>query len=142
MNVIIPHNLFDTHKILFKKPVENKIKCYNYFYRILYNDTFFTSRNIILSLPLYFVTTHYNNNVYHISFSNELLNSLLHIETDILNNINNITNKTMERLLFNELNHKRYVFHLNKQPELLLLRISGIWESREKIGITYKWIHH
>lgn len=140
MNVIVPYNIFEIKKILFQKPVENKIKYYNSFYRILYNETYFTIQNVIISIPMSYIITNYKNNFYKISFNNALLYSLFYIEYEILKKINLITNKKIERLLYNDCIYKRYILHLNKPSTQILLRISGIWESNDKIGITYKFI--
>ena len=140
MNIIIPYHLFEIRKIIFQKPVENKIKYYNYFYRIIYNEKYFTIQNIIISIPLTHIVTNYNNKIYKITFNNSLLYSLFYIEYEILKKINLITNKKIERLLYNDCIYKRYILHLNKPVHKILLRISGIWESKDKIGITYKFI--
>ena len=140
MNIIIPYNLFEIKKIGFQKPVENKIKYYNHFYRIIYNERYYTIQNIIISIPLTHIITNYNNKVYKITFNNSLLYSLFYIEYEILKKINLITNKKIERLIYNDCIYKRYILHLNKPVHTILLRISGIWESKDKIGITYKFI--
>jgi len=140
MNIVIPYNIFEIKKIFFQKPVDNKIKYYNYFYRILYNETYYTIQNIIISIPLTHVITNYSNKIYKISFNNSLLYSLFYIEYEILKHINLITNKKIERLLYNDCTYKRYILYLNKPINQILLRISGIWESNDKIGITYKFI--
>lgn len=140
MNIIIPYHLFEIKKIIFQKPVENKIKYYNYFYRIIYNEKYYTIQNIIISIPLTHIVTNYNNKIYKITFNNSLLYSLFYIEYEILKKINLITNKKIERLLYNDCIYKRYILHLNKPVHKILLRISGIWESKDKIGITYKFI--
>ena len=140
MNIIIPYHLFESKKILFQKPVENKIKYYNYFYRIFYNETYYTIQNLIISIPLTHIITNYTNKIYKISFNNALLYSLFYMEYEILKQMSLITHKKIERLLYNDCMYKRYILHLNKPLHKLLLRISGIWESKDKIGITYKFI--
>jgi hypothetical protein len=140
MNIVIPYNLFETHKILFQKKVDNKIKYYNYFYRLLYNETNYTIQNVILSIPTTHIITNYNNKLYKISINNSLLYTLFYIEHEILKYMNLITHKKIERLLYGDCIHKRYILHSNKPVYKLCLRISGIWESNDKIGITYKFI--
>ena len=140
MNLFIPYNIFEINKILFQKPVENKIKYYNNFYRILYNEGCYTIQNVIISIPESHIITNYNNKTYKISFNNDLLYSLFYIEYELLKKINLITKKKIERLLHNDCMYKRYILYLNKPPNKLFIRISGIWESNDKIGITYKFI--
>ncbi|ADX06319.1 hypothetical protein 162324576 [Organic Lake phycodnavirus 2] len=140
MNLFIPYNIFEINKIVFQKPVENKIKYYNHFYRILYNEAYYTIQNVIISIPESHIITNYHNKTYKISFNNDLLYSLFYIEYELLKKINLITNKKIERLLYNDCMYKHYVLHLNKPSNQLFIRISGIWESNDKIGITYKFI--
>jgi hypothetical protein len=141
MNVIIPFHLFDVKKIIFQKPLQNKIPYYNSFYRILYNGEDYTLQNIIISIPLNYVITNDNKKNYKISFTNCFLFSLHNIEQSILKNINHITHKKIEKLLYNDCLFKRYIINSNEPIEHIMLRISGIWESNDKIGITYKFIH-
>jgi len=63
MNVIIPFHLFDVKKIIFQKPLQNKIPYYNSFYRILYNEEDYTLQNIIISIPLNYVITNHNKKI-------------------------------------------------------------------------------
>ena len=73
MNVIIPFHLFDVKKIIFQKPLQNKIPYYNSFYRILYNGEDYTLQNIIISIPLNYVITNHNKKNYKISFFDQYL---------------------------------------------------------------------
>lgn len=142
MNVIIPYHLFKIKKILYQKHVLNKISYYKWFYRILYNEDAYTIQNILISIPPTHIITNKSNKHYKISFSNALLFSLFKIEYDLLKNINHILHKKIERLLYNDCIYKRYILNLNEPIHHLYLRISGIWETNDKIGIIYKFIQH
>lgn len=142
MNVIIPYHSFKIKKILFQKHVLNKISYYKWFYRILYNEEHFTIQNMLISIPSSHIITNLNHKHYKISFSNAVLFSLFKIEYELLKNINHIIQKKIERLLYNDCIYKRYILKLNEPVQQLYLRISGIWETADKIGITYKFIQH
>jgi len=99
MNLFIPYNIFEINKIVFQKPVENKIKYYNHFYRILYNEAYYTIQNVIISIPESHIITNYHNKTYKISFNNDLLYSLFYIEYELLKKINLITNKKIRTFI-------------------------------------------
>jgi hypothetical protein len=140
MNVIIPYSIFDVKKIVFQKPTPNKIPYYNSFYRLLYNEEHYTLQNILIEIPPGYIITNYKTN--KITISNSFLYSLSNIEQSILKNINHITNKKIERLLYNDCMYRRYIANLNEPEHPIWLRLSGIWESNDKIGMTYKFIQH
>ena len=140
MNIYISLNNLNSKKIGYQKPVRNKIKSYTNFYRILYNEPCYTIYNLMINIPLNSIITNTHNNVYRISFTNQLLHYLFMIETDILKNINYITSKRILHNLYNECINKRYIIKANEEIKNITLRISGIWESNENIGLTYKFI--
>tara|TARA_B110000114_G_scaffold184714_2_gene229173 strand:+ start:1534 stop:1947 length:414 start_codon:yes stop_codon:yes gene_type:complete len=135
MNLYILFYLFDIKKVFYNKSIENKIKYYNYFYKLQYNEDKYTIQNLLLCIP----------NDYIIYESNKMtineygLNKLSEIEESILNNINIILNKKIELSIYNECRKKKYFMGIKRESNMIL-RISGIWESYDKIGITYKFI--
>ena len=70
--------------------------------------------------------------------SDYLEKKIVQIEESILNNISIVLNKKIELSIYNECRKKKYLLENNQCN--LILRISGIWESYDKIGITYKFI--
>lgn len=135
MNLYILFYLFDIKKVFYNKPIENKIKYYNHFYKLLYNESKYTIQSLLLWIPNDYIILEHDN---HILINEYGMKKIVQIEESILNNINIVLNKKIELSIYNECRKKKYLLENNQCN--LILRISGIWESYDKIGITYKFI--
>ena len=135
MNLYILFYLFDIKKVFYNKPIENKIKYYNNFYKLLYNESKYTIQSLLLWIPNDYIILDEDN---YIHINEYGMKKMVQIEESILNNINLILNKKIELSIYNECRKKKHLLE-NGQCNLIL-RISGIWESYDKIGITYKFI--
>jgi hypothetical protein len=135
MNLYILFYLFDIKKVFYNKPIENKIKYYNNFYKLLYNESKYTIQSLLLWIPNDYIILDQDN---YIHINEYGMKKMVQIEESILNNINLILNKKIELSIYNECRKKKHLLE-NGQCNLIL-RISGIWESYDKIGITYKFI--
>jgi hypothetical protein len=135
MNLYILFYLFDIKKVFYNKPIENKIKYYNHFYKLLYNESKYTIQSLLLWIPNDYIILEQDN---HILINDHGMKKIVQIEESILNNINIVLNKKIELSIYNECRKKKYLLENNQCN--LILRISGIWESYDKIGITYKFI--
>lgn len=135
MNLYILFYLFDIKKVFYNKAIENKIKYYNYFYKLLYNESKYTIQSLLLWIPNDYIILDQDN---HIHINDYGMQKIIQIEESILNNINIVLNKKIELSIYNECRKKKYLLENNQCN--LILRISGIWESYDKIGITYKFI--
>lgn len=135
MNLYILFYLFDIKKVFYNKAIENKIKYYNYFYKLLYNESKYTIQSLLLWIPNDYIILEEDN---HIHINDYGMQKIIQIEESILNNINIVLNKKIELSIYNECRKKKYLLENNQCN--LILRISGIWESYDKIGITYKFI--
>jgi hypothetical protein len=127
MNIIIDYNNFDINNIFFYDPIKNNIIDDSTFVRIIYSD-----HNVILN-GLYLQIT--LNKLNDLNNLNTLYNILENIETSILNkyklNIEKV-NRIKVQLV--------YIIKYIKNNKLIL-KISGIWENNNKIGLTYKFIY-
>lgn len=135
MNLYILFYLFDIKKVFYNKPTENKIKYYNNFYKLLYNESKYTIQSLLLWIPNDYIILDQDNYIY---INDNGMKKIIQIEESILNNINIIINKKIELSIYNECRKKKHL--LENGQSNLILRISGIWESYDKIGITYKFI--
>ena len=135
MNLYILFYLFDIKKVFYNKPIENKIKYYNHFYKLLYNESKYTIQSLLLWIPNDYIILEQDN---HILINDHGMKKIVQIEESILNNINIVLNKKIELSIYNECRKKKYLLENNQCN--LILRISGVWESYDKIGITYKFI--
>lgn len=138
MNVYLTIQEFNINNIFFQKPIENKIKNYKSFYKILYDLKFFTCKTIIFNMSDFIIYNYINHNI---TISNKALNTIYIIENSILNKLNILLKKKIEYSIYNSIKKKHYLFHPNKLNLNIYLRISGIWESNTSIGLTYKFIN-
>lgn len=124
MNIIIEFTNFNIDNIFFYDPIKNNIIDDSNFVRIIYSD-----HNIILN-GLYLQI-----NLDKIDKTHDLYAILETIENSILNkyklNIEKV-NRIKVQL--------QYIIKYIKTNKLVL-KISGIWENNNKIGLTYKFIY-
>lgn len=124
MNIIIELTNFNIDNIFFYDPIKNNIIDDSNFVRIIYSD-----HNIILN-GLYLQI-----NLDKIDKTHDLYAILETIENSILNkyklNIEKV-NRIKVQL--------QYIIKYIKTNKLVL-KISGIWENNNKIGLTYKFIY-
>lgn len=124
MNIIIDVNSFSINNTFFYDPIKNNIIDNSNFVRLIYSD-----KNLILN-GLY-LQINLDNHFDTSSFSNELET----IEMSILSKYNTTIEKT-NKIKVQFLYILKYIKH-----NRLILKISGIWENNNKIGLTYKFIY-
>jgi hypothetical protein len=140
--------------IIINEPIKNSAVQYNYFYKLLYSTH-------IVSLTSIFVIFELNNLYFDndkIKFdksalNNSVFNRLIELEEHVLNLVRDSKNKLFKiRELYenqyfkyalsddNEnLNNYNHVNEINNN-KTFIIKISGIWESKESIGLTFKFI--
>jgi hypothetical protein len=140
--------------IIINEPIKNSAVQYNYFYKLLYSTH-------IVSLTSIFVIFELNNLYFDndkIKFdksvlNNRVFNKLIELEEHVLNLVRDSKNKLFKiRELYenqyfkyalsddNEnLNNYNHVNEINNN-KTFIIKISGIWESKESIGLTFKFI--
>lgn len=144
----------DINNIIINDAINNSIIPNSKYYKIIYSD-----ENISLNC-IYF---HMNlNNSYFNSVENkiyinkhhniELIEKIKSIELSILNKINKdnkIINQKLTQLISSEYIKYQYIDTKNNkkknidettQLEHVILKISGIWESDNSYGITFKFL--
>lgn len=124
MNIIIDVNSFSINSTFFYDPIKNNIIDNSNFVRLIYSD-----KNLILNgLYLQIIL---DNQFDSSRFSNELET----IENSILTKYNSTIEK-MNKIKVQFLYILKYIKH-----NRLILKISGIWENNNKIGLTFKFIY-
>ena len=153
MNIALNIDDFHLNNIYFNEPVENTIIEDSKFIKLIYSNDDVVLNGLFLFLNIkpiqkevYFKKIKYffdlNNNTHK-------LNKIFQIEESILNLYNNNKNKKtiikdvlksgILKLFPNyddEINNNKVTNDVNN----FILKISGIWENNEEIGITYKII--
>jgi hypothetical protein len=152
---MISENLQDLNYeyIILNEPIKNSAVQYNYFYKLLYSTH-------IVSLTSIFLLFELNNLSFEndkikfdrTTLNNSVFSKLIELEDHILNLIVDSKNKLYkvkeiyENQFFkfslsddNEnINSYNYLKHLNNRT--FIIKISGIWESKDSIGLTFKFI--
>lgn len=137
-------NIYDNIRYLY--PKKNTIM-EGEFTKILYSKDYVTLNGLYLYLPINLEkNNNYENHVrYIVNTSNNILliQDLKNLEINILNNFKTYSKKTKssELVLAKQLNTgciRVYHDHKNKKKNRYVIKISGIWETDQKIGLTFK----
>jgi hypothetical protein len=152
---MISENLQDLNYeyIILNEPIKNSAVQYNYFYKLLYSTH-------IVSLTSIFLLFELNNLSFEndkikfdkTTLNNSVFSKLIELEDHILNLIVDSKNKLykLKELYENQffkfslsddnenINSYNYLKHLNNRT--FIIKISGIWESKDSIGLTFKFI--
>lgn len=153
MNIIFENDDFKVENIFFQEKKKNVVVdgCFS---KMIYSDDYFTMNGLFFSLPILVnnESVGYAQNKHVIYFNSHLQKNLLLITkfSEIENNIINYykkTNglkKTSNLVLTNQLYNgyfKLYKERENQSPiKKYILKISGIWETRSEVGITFKFM--
>lgn len=142
---------FQKNNILFSEKVENKVINNSDFYRIVYSDKIC----ILSGLHLHFNLENVNIERYFNkikccildSKNTAILEYIKNIEKEILDkfntpnkhkkSVNNISQQLKNNFI--KLYTNKYISYGEKSSINLLLKISGIWESADEYGITFRF---
>ena len=146
MNIVKRIDQYDENNIYFCEPIKNNIMSDGNFIRILYSTPCIVLNGIYLLIQLNDVTLEKYYNKYKCNFNiaahNELIESVKIIEENILKRIS-FTNKQPQFKVYEQIkngNIKIFGDFVSKQNNLFILKISGIWETQQNYGLTYKFI--
>jgi len=147
----------DYNYIILYEPIKNSIIQYSNFYKIIYSNDLitynglyiiFSLENSYLNKDKCYFNIHNNNN-------NNIINMIIDLENYILNLFDNSKNKIYKlkeiinsgfiKYNFNDNIEEYFTFQnydlLNQDTIYnFILKISGIWETKLNIGITFKII--
>ena len=148
-----PLESINYESIIINEAVKNSVLQYNNFYKLIYS----TNIVVLTSIFIIFELTHVSIENDSISFNKnnhnfEVFNKLIALEEYLLKLLNShktklykfkeiYDNKTF-RFVFNEFNEmlENNVNTINTKNYNFVLKISGLWESKESIGLTFKFI--
>jgi hypothetical protein len=150
MLLIINYKQFNNNYINYGDKNKNNIINNSYFYSIIYSNSLFSINYLYIEFNLNNINIENYFNKYKITINNfeinkEYIDFLISMEKLILNkfSINQKHNmKLSEQLRHNNLRGLCYYNIENKKYNLLnfLIKISGIWENNNEIGLIYKVI--
>ncbi len=145
----------DYNAIIINEPIKNSVLQYNYFYKLQYSTTIVVLTSIFTLFELNNVILENDKALFNKNTINDtVFNKLIQLEEYLLNLINNsktklykfkelYENQYFKYSLFDDIekfNNYKYVNTLHEKNNKFILKISGIWESKENIGLTFKII--
>ena len=139
-------NQYNNNCIYFCEPMKNNIMAESLFIKILYSNYNVTFNGIYLLITLNDVTCEKYYTKYKCNFSiilhKDIIKNIKNIEEDLLKKYE-IHNKTPQYKIFEQLqngNFKIFVNIDNMHVCSFILKISGIWETSNNYGLTYKFV--
>jgi hypothetical protein len=148
MNIVLNINHFDIINVSFLEKKNNNI-VEGVFSKIIYTDEFITLNGIFLDFPLEIIPQEKSNNKNYLFFTlqaNHVLIAKIHeFENTLIDCYNiekNICKRNVNNLYNQLLSGKIKIFNnsYNIRDNHIVLKISGLWETANEIGITYKFI--
>ena len=149
MNIIYNIDKYNKNKISFSDSKRN-ILMEGKFTKILFSESYFSLVGIYLKINFNNTRLNTINNKHILKLdkninNDKIIKNLVQIEFDILNYYKVLfdTNKKITFLLKNYLlsgNIRIYMNDNNYEGMCYILKISGVWESEDEIGITYKFL--
>ena len=137
MIVYIDIDSYNNNFLYFSESIKNNVIDNGKFIRVIYSDDNSVINALYIVVPFSNLKKIHNNS-YSID-DNLLCEKLCNIEKSILNNYSSI--KTMQFKLKEQLNQGYIkIFNYKDNPNIILIKISGIWEDKDKYGLTYKFI--
>jgi len=148
MNIAIHVNDFKNEHIFFCLPVKNTIIKEGKFTKLIYSNSILSLNSIYIEIPIRFlyIERYFNKIKYSFNIEDfhnkEIIEKLYSIERTILEKIN-IEKKPLLQL-FNKLNRGVIImdierdYHLDSRDRCLVLKISGVWETKYNYGLTFK----
>ena len=134
------YDLDKTNIVLGNKET-NLIGDYKFFYKLFYSSGYYVMNGICIKLNLVnYKQSNFYNYIkinYNVQHNNALINMLGEVEKNILSNVTGvIKNNLYNDLLCGVIKiQKKNYYHTRH----LVLRITGVWESTNNCGISYKF---
>ena len=146
MNIVKRIDQYDNNSIFFCEPIKNNVMNEGNFIRIIYSTSNVVLNGIYLLITLNDITcdryyTKYRCN-FNVANHKEIIDNLKIIEQDLLKKCE-ITDKIPQFKINEQIkngNLKIFSDTGNKPTCSLILKISGIWETQNNYGLTYKFI--
>ena len=155
MSLILDADKFTPENIYFVQKVKNNVKQNSYFSRIIYSNELFSLKNIYFSFNLTNTTfkEQYLKTIIYFNEKDCNLEKLYKIEREFLDKYIEYKsfNRTCEKLIPNYCIYnqcktnsikvfKNNNYNIDNNNIQILIKISGIWQTDNNIGITFKFI--
>lgn len=127
MNLVLDYNKYNVNNVFFYEPVKNTVMDDSKFIRIIYSDALIILNGLYLKINK--TDKKKTDNI------DKLLKNIELLEKNVLNKYN--SNKVKITKIKD---HLQYLIKKNENLDIFILKISGIWETEQMIGITFKFI--
>jgi hypothetical protein len=143
---------YNKNQLHFFSPINNTIISNSIFTKILYKTMCCTMNGVYCIFPVenLIIDKNYNKCICHFKINQDIIEKINNIENDILLNytspfinLNKITcRKLNEKIKHNKFINFSFISNNYQKPSnnKIILKISGVWETEESYGITYKFI--
>lgn len=147
MNIIKSINQFEIDNVYFTEPIKNNIINDSSFVRILYSTNTFVLNGIYLLVNInnLLFEKYFNKYkcIYDINSNKDIIDKIRCIELDIIKKAECfIKNKKGQPKIYDQIslgNLKIFSDNIDKFSNNFVLKISGIWETDDHFGLTYKF---
>jgi len=139
----------DNNYIYFCDPIKNNIMPESIFIKILYSNYNVIFNGVYLELRFVdsYFEKYYNKYKYSFNIQNKSNQDIIHkmknMEEDILNKYS-VNDKIPQYKIYEHIrcgNIKLFCDNSPKPSNVIVLKISGIWETQLNYGLTYKFIN-
>lgn len=145
MNLVKTIKQYDDKGLFFCEPIKNNIMNEGNFIRIIYSTHYLVLNGVYLLVNLFDVKCEKYYNKFKCSFDilnhKDIIDNLKIIEEEILKKYK--THKIPSYKIYEQIKCgyiKIFSDVGNKQTCSFILKISGIWETQQNYGLTYKFI--
>jgi hypothetical protein len=140
--IVLTIDNFNIQNVYFGNMIKNNIIHEGKFSHINYSTNYFSLNTIYLNIPLQMKSI-YSNGKTKIFFKKKdnenIINKLKIIEEKLLMHMNTQNQYKINQYLENEI----IVVHSEETSDFsLILKISGIWETNNQCGLSFKFIIH
>ena len=146
MNIVKKLEQYDQKCVFFCEPIKNNVMNEGNFIRILYSNFNFTLNGIYLLISLNDIVCEKYYSKYKCMFNSsahkDLINKLKIIEEELINKYN-FVDKIPQYKIYEQLTNGNIKMSSDigtKSQCNLILKISGIWETQDKYGLTFKFM--
>jgi len=148
-------NDLDSNSIIICDPIKNSVMQYSNFYKIVFSNKLISLNGLYIVFDLKKVHHSRDKLVFNFADNKDVIDKIAYVEKYILNLISSsknriykitelLTNGTIKysyndtQINIGNTNYSNY--NSTTTNKSLILKISGLWETKENVGVTFKVI--
>ncbi len=145
MEYTLDINKIRPYHLIFKLPIKNQNSKYNHYYKLLYSDSNIHLKYILVKICFQQSYVENNDMFYKMKVSKKdpFFNKIKTLEYTILNSLNKSVNKKIVYGCYLDIISRDMLFQSQYSTNYqdMYLKISGVWEDNEHIGLVYKFYY-